>query len=194
MLIIFEGIDGCGKTTLSKKFSEQKNFVWTKEPTFSSQEADSLNLKSQDTASREVIFLIDRIRHQRILWQYKNLNGILSSNAVCDRYIWSGLAYCKVFNPSCFDFIKHLYDHDYFVKPDFYVFVDTPIELCLERCAREQTPEQLKTLREAYLDTQHLVAKHSSIINFPAIEPVEVLVEELWSKVLGLEKNSLTTL
>jgi thymidylate kinase len=71
VFIVFEGIDGCGKTTLSKRFAEIRTFIWTKEPRFSSEVADRLNLVDKDTISREVEFLLDRVRHQQDIGESK---------------------------------------------------------------------------------------------------------------------------
>ncbi len=125
MLIVFEGIDGCGKSTLSKKLAEKLNWKWEKEPMFSSEEADNLNLNHQSGIEREVEFCIDRIKHQEIIKE--------SSNIVCDRYIWSGLAYCLKYNKDAFDFSSIMYRHNFFIKPSYYIFVQTPIDVCFNR-------------------------------------------------------------
>lgn len=161
MFIVFEGIDGCGKTTLSKHYADKYNYYWTKEPTFSSEEADRLNLGSKDDIEREVEFCIDRIKHQdeiKVERESRDFEGL-----ICDRYIWSGLAYSKLFNPSAYDFAKAMYKHDFFIKPDIYVYVDTPINVCMSR-GRDQTNEQLENLKKAYVETMYLVSQSSYII------------------------------
>ena len=126
MFIAVEGIDGSGKSTIAKALAENLYFVYTKEPTFSSEEADALNLDSKNDIEREIEFAIDRIRHMNdFLRKYEDI--------ICDRYIWSGLAYCEKYNPVAFPFAKALYKHKFFIKPDIYIFVDTPVEVCFER-------------------------------------------------------------
>jgi thymidylate kinase len=138
MFIAFEGIDRAGKSTLSIKFAEYLNsckidgllkldphfgdFIWTKEPSFSIEEAKLLNTPGYvDEYRRERIFFESRIRHQ---------NYIIAKNIVCERYLWSGLAYAFKYSPNCFRFIKELYSSDVlFAQPDLYIFVDTPIEV-----------------------------------------------------------------
>jgi dTMP kinase len=164
MIIVFEGIDGSGKTTVSKLLAKKLNFTWTKEPTFTSEKADSLN-KEKDIPKREVEFLIDRIKHQDILNKNENI--------ICDRYIWSGLSYCKVYNPTSYDFIKILYQHSYFRKPDLYIFIDTPIEVCLQRQELRSNSKVLTTddivkltiLRRSYLDTKELIGSKIEFID-----------------------------
>jgi thymidylate kinase len=144
MFIAFEGIDGSGKTTLSKMLSETKGMVWTKEPTFSSGEADRLNLRTLDHEKREALFLMDRVGHQNFLREHEYV--------VCDRYLWGARAYSKVFSPEMHEFLCHAYDSEFFRKPDCFVFVDTPVEICTQR-KQDQHPEHLRLLRQAYLDT-----------------------------------------
>jgi len=142
MFIVFEGTDGSGKTTLSKLVAGKLDFPWTKEPTFSSEKADELNLKSMDTSHREVEFAMDRVFHKEL--------GLM--DLVCDRYIWSGFAYCNVFNPSNLEFIKAFYGHKFFRKPDIHVFVNTPAEVCVSR-GRAQSIDMIERLKDAFFQT-----------------------------------------
>lgn len=141
LFLVFEGIDGSGKTTLSKAVAEKLGAIWTKEPTFTSEEADTLNLNSKDDIDREIEFCIDRIKHQSFIKSTLETNSL-----VCDRYIWSGLVYSLVFNQSAFCFAQAMYKHQYFIKPDYYILVDAPIDVCMERrqfskaCANDNCP------------------------------------------------------
>lgn len=175
--MVFESIDGAGKTTLSKRLAEQLDWFWTKEPTFTSEQADSLNLNSKDETGREVEFAIDRIKH---ISEISKLN----KNIICDRYIWSGLVYCLKYNQKAFDFIKNFYLHDFFPKPDYYVFVDTPPEICLERAKNRSenfslSLDDLNDLRRLYLETEKIMSKQSKIITIKNIGRVEDIVNSI---------------
>lgn len=179
-LIVFEGIDNSGKTTISRKILEALNldrdvvishilhehargdyadlmsswegrpWMWTKEPTFTTEEADFLNSGDPRVteAYREYKFLECRLKNQAT---YKENNTIL------DRYLWTGLAYAKVFSPAQYEFVSHMYsNYDLFKKPDLVIFVDTPVELCHER-EPAVSIERLTRIRQAYLDTQYLM-------------------------------------
>lgn len=145
MLIVFEAIDKCGKSTLSVEFQKMLNteysdgkdgvtldpalgpFVWTKEPSFTSAEADELNNLKDLSAQykRELMFFESRVQHQDFL---------KSHNIVCDRYTWSGMVYAKVFSPGCYEFAKELYrSKKLFIQPDLYVYVNAGIDVCLKR-------------------------------------------------------------
>lgn len=170
MFIVFEGIDRSGKSTLSVNFQEWVNdeyrdddgalrtdphlgdFIWTKEPTFSTEEADRLNSDDSplDEYERERIFFESRLRHQELLG---------TNNIVCDRYLWSGIAYAMFFSPHCYRLLKELYLHSgLFVQPDLYVFVDTPPEVCYDRDPTTDL-EKLRGLRDAYIETQELISQ-----------------------------------
>lgn len=145
MFICFEAPDACGKSTLSVEFQKMLNtefydgkggvtldsnlgpFVWTKEPSFTSEEADKLNsiqdIKNQ--YKRELLFFESRVGHQDFLKKH---------NIVCDRYTWSGMVYAKVFSPGCYEFVRQLYrSKKLFIQPDLYVYVNAGIDVCLER-------------------------------------------------------------
>lgn len=177
MFIVFEGPDGCGKTTLARAFAGAKGFHYTREPTFSSEEADRLNLKQMNPADREVEFLIDRILHQSEI-----KNQIRKQNSVaCDRYIWSALAYARVFSSSTYSFLKTVYTHRYFKKPDCYIMVKTDLKVCRSRCRKVQSDEQLKTLRDAY-DMTHTCVRDSKIIEVDNSGLLEDTLKDLLRK------------
>lgn len=148
--IVFEGIDNSGKTTLSKALAAKyTDFKWTKEPVFTTEQADRLNSPEyKDEAMREVLFLEGRLKQQSL---YCNNPCFL------DRYLWTGMAYAKAFSPSIFNFCVALYqDYHIFRKPSLTIFMETPIETCQ---AREPalTIDRLKTIRQAYADTEKYV-------------------------------------
>jgi thymidylate kinase len=164
MFVTFEGCDGSGKSTLSVKFAEYLNnsyrdefgllkldphlgdFIWTKEPLFTTEEADRLNSpECKDQFKREALFFESRMNHQE---------AMIGKNIICDRYIWTGLAYSTLFSPACFDFAKELYlNTTIFLQPDLYIFVDTPIEVCHNRRDGEVSIDRLNGIRNAYLTT-----------------------------------------
>ena len=151
LLIVFEGIDNSGKTSLSKGVCENlDNFTWAKEPTFTTEEADRLNDQNNkiNEYERELLFLESRIRRQPA---YQNNNIIL------DRYLWTGMTYAEVFSPKVYEFSTYLYqNYNIFRKPDFTIFVDTPVEVCQKR-EPILTIERLDKIRKAYLNNQKYV-------------------------------------
>lgn len=184
MFIAFEGIDRAGKSTLSVKFAEYLNndkidgllkldphfgdfslpspggdFVWTKEPSFSREDANLLNSAEYlDEYKRERLFFESRLKHQTY---------IAAKNIICERYLWSGLAYSYKYSPNCFRLLKELYNSErLFVQPDLYVFLNTPIDICVERDPSLDSDIQ-RELYEAYIKTQEYIKV--PVISFPAV-------------------------
>jgi thymidylate kinase len=161
MFIAFEGIDSSGKSTLSVKFAEYLNnskidgllkldphfgdFIWTKEPSFSIEDAKLLNSPGYvDEYKRERIFFESRLKHQHY---------IAAKNIICERYLWSGIAYAYKYSSSCFRLVKELYSSErLFVQPDLYIFLDTPVEICCERDPSVDI-DHIREIQAAYLKT-----------------------------------------
>lgn len=173
--VVFEGIDGCGKTTLSKLVAEKlgSDWEWTHEPTFESEKADLLNKKSSN--DRETEFAIDRIMH------VINMK-VSSKNFICDRYIWTGLTYCLMYNVTSYGFIKEFYRHKFFPKPQLTFFVDTPVNVCYDRSKSRtgespQSLEALNKLRQSYLYTHDIISETSKIIIISSSTGLEKLAQ-----------------
>lgn len=192
MLIAFEGLDGSGKTELSVSFCQYLNerwegtrpikggkgfdgFVWTKQPSMTSDEACSLNDPKEDLDpfKREALFLASRLKQ------------VLKGNVVCDRYIWSALAYAKVHSPGIFQFLVEVYvKNDLFIRPDFYVFVDTDISCCSKRSKKDE--QLLTALYRSYQETKELIGdvpildvKSNNIDGLSNSESIEIALKSL---------------
>ena len=164
MLIVFEGIDRAGKSTLALLFEQYLNdrfrdkdgllkidphlgdFTWTKEPSFTSEEADMLNSQEyNDPFKRERIFFESRLRHQDFL---------SGKNVICDRYLWSGLAYSYQYSQEAYWMLRELYSSEsLFMPADLCVFIDTPPEVCFDRDPILDL-DRLRSLQSAYKVTQ----------------------------------------
>jgi thymidylate kinase len=201
MLIVFEGINKSGTSTLSLQFVQYLNklfrgkdgllkldphfgdFIWTKEPSFTSEESELLNKPSYvDEFKREKIFFESRIRHQKI---------IAGKNTVCDRYIWTGMAYTYKYSPNCFRFAKELYlSENLFIQPDLYVFVDTPPGVCYERDTSLDL-DTLRELREAFIKTKEYVRVPT--ITIPSVDGEDQALARLIQEFVDYAtKNNLT--
>lgn len=154
MYIVFEGIDGAGKTTLIEKIAEWLKEEWLKvkvvrEPSRIFEE--SLNSRDHlifnDEAWLTLAYAIDRLEiHDNIQTYLKNEHIVLS-----DRSYISSLVYQEHT-----DFVRHV--NGYAIKPDIIIFLDVPAEFARERIIQrdgiEKAPsvETLEKLRKEYLD------------------------------------------
>lgn len=162
--IVFEGLDGSGKTTQMKlvtKFLESKG-----KPCFSTHEPTDSPfgglLKScltgrVDTDERAIaaLFAADRLDH--IL---NNVNGIKKKldegvNVFCDRYYFSSFAYNGEFVP--FEWVVEINrPAREILRPDLTVFIDLPSEESMRRVKRRgeteryETTEKQKKIRERF--------------------------------------------
>lgn len=201
MFIAFEGIDRVGKSSLSVEFQNWLNteysdgkggvtldpalgpFIWTKEPSFTSAEADRLNgLRGLDNQyKRERMFFESRVSHQDYL---------KSHNIVCDRYVWSGMVYAKVYSPSCYYLLKELYKSEkIFALPDLYIYVDAGIDVCMKRdpsLNMDKMLELWKAYEMVYDDIDRLNVPIITIKSEPRSESqdesVQLVLKELTEK------------
>ena len=164
--IVFEGIDGSGKTTQIKKLCEylegkgRKVYV-TSEPTISMTGGilrDALSgVSKRTTCEMAAMFVLDRIFH--------NVNGkwgiekMLEDgyDVLCDRYYYSSLAYQG--SETDFEWVKRMnLDCPEIRTPDACIFLDLTPEESLERISKGratteiyETKEKLTAVRNKFL-------------------------------------------
>jgi dTMP kinase len=165
--IVFEGIEGSGKTTASRslqKYLTTKGYkaLWTREPT--SSKIGSLIeeiLRSEIAVAEEAIpllFAADRADHtKRIIVPAIKKGHIIIS----DRYVHSSLAYQKSGMGKAFkrDWLEKI--NKYAISPDLVIFLDVSPEEGLSRIGKWQRIhddkffediETQKRIRDAYLE------------------------------------------
>jgi dTMP kinase len=177
--IVFEGIDGCGKSSiislLDLKFKKNKIPTYlTREPTDSpfGSLIHQFMIGRINTDHRTIaaMFVADRIDHLT-----NNINGIKQIidngiTVISDRYYFSSYAYHSVYidmdwvinaNKICFDILK----------PDLSIFIDTPPELCIKRL------EQDRFLKEKYEELEHLrKVRNNYLIAIDRLKNIENVV------------------
>lgn len=211
-LIVFEGIDNSGKTTISKELQK----ILTKDSNdlrvhFMSMEGpeknDSLKSLALDWHStwawnKEPTFSTEQAdklnngdmdgNEREVLFLESRLErqkDYARTSTVLDRYLWTGLAYAKNFSQECYPFLEKLYvNYNIFKKPDLMIFLDTPVETCHER-EPSVSIERLNNLRDAYLDTKGLFENDIRI----EIVDGSGTVEEITARCLELVKEEIFT-
>ncbi|HLD80878.1 MAG TPA: dTMP kinase, partial [archaeon] len=193
--IVIEGLDGAGCSTQSTLLYEWLNLkgrraVLTHEPT-----SDVIGglirsaLKNEWHATPEclqLLFAADRSHHLSA-----EIDPALSKgfSVVCDRYLYSALAYGAV--ELDYKWISAV--NSSFKEPDVTVFIDVSPEECLRR-TKESRPsfelfERLEVLKKVALNYKKLAREHSNfhIVNGEqSIERVHEAVREIVVKKLKI--------
>ena len=175
IFIVFDGIDGDGKTTqvsLLKEYLEKKGVVFiTSEPTESEYGKKINNIIRQRLASRTKketwieLFTKDSEEHQKIIQQNLDDKKIV----ICDRYIYSTLAY-QFEEKEWQDYSSK------FIKPDIIFILDLSADTALKRVKEkyEKTKEKkayfekievLRKVRKQFLALPRFLNHNIKIIN-----------------------------
>ncbi len=155
-IIVFEGIDGSGKSTqinIVYELLKEKNVKLLREPG-STEIGDRLRdiLKSQKLDPKTQTFLIEASRTHMIEKHLKGFDGIV----LLDRYIYSTIAYQGYGFGIDINFLKALNDFAVDIyKPDIVFLFDIEPRAALARLNREkdvfENIEFLEKVREGYL-------------------------------------------
>jgi dTMP kinase len=164
-LIVFEGIEGSGKTTASRnleKYLSTRDYKvqWTREPTISKIGTLIENFLTGSTQVAEeaipLLFAADRADHTgRIILPAINKGAIVIS----DRYTYSSLAYQRSGMDKSFDQEWLETINKYAITPDLVLFLDISPEEGLNRIGKWkrihddkffEDIETQKRIREAY--------------------------------------------
>ncbi|MBR4013469.1 MAG: dTMP kinase [Clostridia bacterium] len=176
--IVFEGIDGSGKTTQARMLVEYlesvgRRVVLTAEPTSlpsgrALREALSGKVKKSE-CQMAVMFVDDRIAHS--ICESEGIRALIDGgvDVICDRYYYSTLAYqgqstdyewVKSMNLRCPE-IQH---------PDVCIYIDILPEQSLERIAKGrdsveiyENMETLTKVREQFLSVIHDLENEENI-------------------------------
>lgn len=196
ILISFEGIDGCGKTTqavLLKEALEKMGFdvIILKEPTngFYGSKIREILTKSKTSAfntSQEVykLFILDRKENveKRILPALKE-----GKIVIMDRYFISTIAYQGAAGIPISQIVK---DNMKFPIPDVIFILDIPINEAVERLRTgrrnldtfEINKEFLEKVRELYLKMPE-VLKNADVIIIDGKKEINEIHDEIMKKV-----------
>lgn len=190
--VVFEGIDGCGKSTALEALYD---FLWNEttdsirvgtEPT--SYESGELIRKalggSIEGISSEILlgmFLTDRAIHQKEI----SIANVRRSWYLCDRYIYSNMVY----NAKDDEDMKRIEKlNSKFIQPDVVFYIDTPVETCLDRIARRNGKKEIFENKEKLTEVKRrydMIADSGKMIRIDGTFSERVVLEEIL-KVLNL--------
>jgi len=191
VFIIIEGLDGSGKTTqavlLTKKLSQSYNVFCTAEPSNGKigtfiRESCLYGEKRIPTEAEALLFAADRIEHLQNEIKLALDEGKL---VICDRYIYSSLAYQGSAGLSL-DWIKTINARA--LQPDFAFFIDVDPKRVLERLQRKksvmETLETQQKVREVYLK----FVEKGELLIIDGDKSKDVVAEALYIKICDLLK------
>lgn len=154
--IAFEGLDGSGKTTISKIFvnyleKNNSSVFYTKEPY--SKEIESLIRKKQSDKSLLFLFLADRSIHIELLRNQKNFDFVVS-----DRSFFSTIAYQGYGAGFDIDFVASL--NEFIVEgfyPEIVFYLDVDVKKAFSRIKKYDAIEDknlvfFEKVRKGYLE------------------------------------------
>ncbi|MCX4327549.1 MAG: dTMP kinase [Lachnospiraceae bacterium] len=203
--IVFEGIDGSGKTTqinLLKRRIEENHFIChtTKEPTGRPvgcllRQCLAGRVKT-DELTLAALFAADRLDH--IL---NDDDGLLKKleegiSVISDRYILSTYAYQSVRVP--FDWVKDLNSMAAGkIHPDCHIFIDTDPDTALERISKGrpgtelfENKKRLTEVRKRYFELFEELKDTENIIIADGTKSIGGISDYIWENISGYFINT----
>jgi dTMP kinase len=190
--ITFEGIDGSGKSTVSKLVAEKlrcdgHDVIWTFEPTDSTVGKfvqECIRTKS-DPYITSFTFIADRILHCKQIQQWLDSGKII----LCDRYAESTYAYQAaqfegiLNNP--LKWLQELSNGRILIPDRTYLFViDPKTSLARIQSRAELVPFERLTFLEKVHKNYQTVSKGKRFMHLDATRPIDNLVQLCYDDIL----------
>lgn len=201
MWIIFEGIDGSGKTSICHNLIKQKPnfFISLREPSESSWGSSIRKILTNKQLFVEKKEMLDLFWQDRLHNLSKNILPALEKkqNIIQDRYFFSTAAYQADDTKDALKILQmYLFDNR-FLLPDYTFFINVDIEIALERIsARKQKQEVFETKEKLKKTRQHYFAVFDYYKKFIQDRPQKKLytidgkksIEEISQEVFSIVK------
>lgn len=202
--IVFEGLDGSGKSTQIELLSEKlkllgRKVYCTAEPTSSATGGlirDTLsNNYKRDATELAGLFLTDRIAHNvNPVWGIKKFLDE-GTDVICDRYYYSSFAYQGLGTD-----LKWVMDMNIncpeIIRPDLCIFLDVDYRKCKARVDKErshleifESDEQIMaSTRTQFYEVFKLLNEKEHIQIVDANRPLSVVADEIYRIVMSLDR------
>lgn len=198
--IVFEGVDGSGKSKQSELLAEalsQKGFYVT----LTHEPYKAINLRSRKDIipqDRQREYIEDRKHHlEEVIIPNVKDGGIV----VCDRYFLSALAYGvseKIEEDNIILWHEEILK-EYFILPDIIFIIDIPADEAIERIDKRnrkknkdysyfESVEKLARVREVYLDIYKNNKYNLNLFFVDGRLPIEAVHNQVLNKTLELFK------
>ena len=185
----FEGIDGSGKTTVSKGLHQslqgQHDVVWTKEPTdtWLGDTVEHAVAEQRDPATTAFLFMADRVEHTIQVREWLASDKVV----LCDRYLDSTIAYQAVGLENIDEPVQWLRDlhRPFSCTPDLtFLFILDP-DVALRRIDdRALSPfEHRAFLEQVQENYRRLAREEERFVVLDATLSPDVLVEKCKEKI-----------
>lgn len=199
--IVFEGIDGSGKSTqislLNKKLAEYNIKCYTTmEPTDSpfGSLIHQIMIGRIKTDNKVIaaMFVADRLDHL-----INDVNGIVhkireGTTVISDRYYFSSYAYHSIDMPME-DVINANEVNGKILRPTVNIFIDTSPDIAIERIIKNRYNQELFEkksrliqVREKYMEAFEKRKDIENIIIIDGNRSVDEIAEDVWNSVTGL--------
>lgn len=195
-MIVFEGLDGAGTTTQNKLLKEKlekigKKVFLTHEPTdnpIGKVVRDVLQHKFK-TTPEALALLYSSDRHDHI---YNEEYGIIKhieneEIILADRFFYSSIAYQGV---ECdLPFIRSI---NRYPNPGFVIFIDTPVDSCLDRIEKRgdekelfDRAEYLTKVRDNYIEEFRNLPDEVNFLSIDGTLGIDEIHKAVWSWISG---------
>ncbi len=203
LLIAIEGIDGSGKSTLSKNISlalEQQGFntLLTKEPGDSELGKEIRSLVCSQNISispmaQYLLFAADRAQHfTELIIPALEHNMLI----ICDRLCDSSLAYQSYGNGVDMEMVKTINSWSmHNIIPDLTIFVRVPVEIALERCSKRgslSAYEKKEFLNRVAYGFEEIYKNRNNVIIVDGTEKPESIYLQALEKIIQHTKNNIS--
>lgn len=201
---VFEGIDGCGKSTqiqLLKERIEQQGVrcMATKEPTdgpIGSLVRQCLTGRTTtDEYTISALFAADRLDHLRN--EVDGLCGKINQgiSVISDRFVLSNYAYQSVQIP--LEWLIQLNSQAMeLLRPDYHIFIDVTPDVAMERMMagrfhseRYETTGQLTKIRDCYFSLFDRLGEKEAVLIIDGNRPINIIAEDIWEHVSHFYRN-----
>lgn len=184
MFVVFEGIDGSGKSLIIERLKDileasKKKVMVTAEPTDGRIGKIVANTESFTPECEALLFAADRIEHTKKIQEWISQGY----DVLCDRYIGSTLAYQSAAGVDL-NWLKAI-NSKITIKPDVTILMDIDPKISLERkkdiqLSRFENLDYLKKVRKAYLG----IANDFNFTKIDANKDPKTILKEIMSIIL----------
>lgn len=181
MFIVFEGIDGSGKSLIIEKLKDElkaskKKVMVTAEPTDGKIGKIVADTEDFTLECEALLFTADRADHTKKIQEWISQGY----DVLCDRYVGSTLAYQSAAGADL-NWLKAI-NSKITIKPDVTILMDIDPKISLERkkgnqLSRFEKLDYLKKVREAYLS----IANDFEFTKIDANKDCKIIVKEIMS-------------